>query len=96
MHPQPKSIVEVEKLFDEKFAIEGMNHENEKAHMVVKFEPTWNELKQFWLEHYRSLIEGLKRPLIGKCNCDDECSCFAIDNEREEINTAIQTLLEVK
>lgn len=50
---QPKSIAEVEKLFDEKFSFAGCDGcESSRRNQ--------EEIKQFWLEHFRSLLEEMR------------------------------------
>lgn len=89
MHPQPKSIVEIGKLFDEKFT-------HEQWPDLIKTGLSKEKVKQFWLEHYRSLLEEMRmedRKLHFECFCED-CIDNAGYNERNaEINKHLDNLL---
>ena len=95
---KPKTIKEIEKLFDEtqyKLCCRAdycsKNCQREKKKYI----------KQFWLEHFKSLLEEMRmedKPLVRRSiNTFEDGQVYGeIDgyNERNaEINTAIQTLL---
>ncbi len=103
----PKNISEIEKLFDEKFPpfaeVDADNVFIDRKGFPVLLN---DEVKQFWLEHFRSLIESLKMEektqgeinfrvnhLISLGSFSDVGILIGKAVVIREVNTAIQTLL---
>lgn len=97
---QPKTIKEIEKLFFDKFEnnlwkeSEWRGNSNQKSYVSCG-----SEIKQFWLEHFKSLLEEMRKPNREKPMGEDDNTniiCRDADgyNTRNaEINKHLDNLL---
>ena len=85
------TLNEIEKLFDEKFK-DGV------PPMIIKDNKHYHpEIKQFWLEHFRSLLEEMRKPDKTKqhspCPCEDCSWVNGYGSRNAEINKHLDNLL---
>ncbi len=102
----PNTIAEVGELFDEKFDYKNVKYQPDGFSILLDKkdgEPASAEqIKQFWLEHFKSLLEGMRMEEIGQnviinrvVNKDVERvgKCFGYNQAVSKINKHLDNLL---